>query len=79
MSETEFCGDLVSGSGEVVGGSNFSERFRGLINSYGAGGGGLAVAWVLCGGLRAWLSARSLLMAVLHSLIARRRFGPQTR
>ena len=38
----------------------------------------LAIAWMLCGGLRAWLSARSLLMTVLHSLIARRRFGPQT-
>ena len=38
----------------------------------------LAVAWILCGRLRAWLSARSLLVAVLRSLIARRRFGPQT-
>ena len=27
----------------------------------------LAVAWVLCGGLRTWLSARSLLVAVLRS------------
>ena len=38
----------------------------------------LAVAWVLCGRLRAWLSARSLLVAVLRSSVARRRFGPQT-
>ena len=40
--------------------------------------GELAVAWMLCGGLRAWLSARSLMVAVLRSLVARRRFGPQT-
>ena len=39
----------------------------------------LAVAWILCGGLHAWLSARSLLVAVLRSFVARRRFGPQTR
>ena len=39
---------------------------------------GGACGLVLCGGLRAWLSARSLLVAVLRSLIARRRFGPQT-
>ena len=37
------------------------------------------MAWVLCGGLHAWLSARSLLLAVLRSLIARRRFGPRAR
>ena len=34
---------------------------------------------MLCGRLRAWLSARSLLVAVLRSLIARRRFGPRAR
>ena len=39
----------------------------------------LAVAWMLCGGLRAWLSARSLLVAVLRSLVARRRLGPRAR
>ena len=38
----------------------------------------LAVAWMLFGGLHAWLSVRSLLKAVLCSLIAQRRFGPQT-
>ena len=37
----------------------------------------LAIAWMLCGGLRAWLSARSLLTAVFRSLVARRRFGPR--
>ena len=41
--------------------------------------GGVAVAWMLCGELRAWLSAQSLLMAVLRSLVARRRFGPRAR
>ena len=34
---------------------------------------------MLCGRLRAWLSVRSLLMTVLRSLVARRRFGPRTR
>ena len=88
VSEPEFCIDLVCGFGGIVGESGFSGRFGKLINHYrgwGAGGGGggggagwLAVAWMLCGGLRAWLSARSLLMVVLRSLVARRRFGPQT-
>ena len=31
-----------------------------------------------CGRLHTYLSTQSLLMAMLHSLIARRRFGPQT-
>ena len=39
--------------------------------------GELVVAFVLCGGLRAWLSARSLMVALLHSLVARRRFVPR--
>ena len=38
----------------------------------------LAIAWILCGRLHALLSTQSLLMAMLHSLIALRRFGPQT-
>ena len=33
---------------------------------------------MLCGGLHAWLSAQSFLVAVLCSLVARRRFGPLT-
>ena len=33
------------------------------------------VAWVLCGGLRAWFLARSRLVAVLPSLVARRWVG----
>ena len=55
-----------------------SESLLTIIGGGGGGGRGLAVAWMLCGGLRAWLSARSLLMVVLCSLVARRRFGPQT-
>ena len=55
-----------------------SLAFRGGSEGLLAVVGKLAVAWVLCGGLRAWLSARSLLVAVLRSLVARRRFGPQT-
>ena len=35
----------------------------------------LAIAWILCGRLHARLSTQSLLMAILHSLIARRRYG----
>ena len=38
----------------------------------------MAIAWIFCGRLHAYLSTQSLLMAILHSLIARRRFGPQT-
>ena len=34
MSEPEFCGDLVCGSGGVKGKSDFSERFGKLINRY---------------------------------------------
>ena len=34
ISEPEFYGDLLYGFGEVVGRSDFSERFRGLIECY---------------------------------------------
>ena len=53
-----------------MGKSDFSEQFRKLINRYKE----LAIAWIL----HAWLSTQLLLMAMLHSLIARMRFGPQT-
>ena len=38
----------------------------------------LAIAWILCDKLHAQLSTQSLLIAMLHSLIARRQVGPQT-
>ena len=75
VSEPEFCGDLVCGFGKIMGRSDFSRQFGELLTVME----GLAVAWMLCGGLRAWLSASSLLVAVLRSLVARRRFGPWAR
>ena len=75
VSGPEFCGDLVCGFRKIVGKSNFLEQFGGLVDRCE----GVGVAWMLCGGLRAWLSAQSLLMAVHRSLIARRRFGPRAR
>ena len=74
LSEPEFYGDLVYRFRKNVGNSNFSEHFKKLINRYKK----LAVAWILCGRLHAKLSTQSLLTAMLHSLIARRRIGPQT-
>ena len=56
-----------------VGKSNLSEQFRKRIYRLE-----LALAWIICGRLHAYLSNQSLLMAILHSLIARRWFGPQT-
>ena len=81
-----FCGDLVYGFGGIVGKYSFSEQFVGWEGRWGWGGGGclltvvkeLAMAWMLCGRLCAWLSARSLLVAVLRSLVERR-FGPRAR
>ena len=43
VSEPEFCGDLVCGFGKVVGRSNFSEQFEGLIDRYRRVGCGLGV------------------------------------
>ena len=39
----------------------------------------MAIAWLLCGRLHALLSTQSLLMAMLHSLIAQQPFGYQWR
>ena len=75
ISEPEFYGDLVYRFRKIVGKSNFSEQFRKLISRYKRIG---YISWILCGRLHAQLSTQSLLMARLHSLIARRRFGPQT-
>ena len=74
ISEPEFYGDLVYGFRNIVGKSNFSEQFRKLINRY---------KWIgyspdIMRQTACLVETQSLLMAMLHSLIARRRFGPQT-
>ena len=74
ISEPEFYGDLVYRFRKLVGISNFSEQFRKLINRYKRIGYSLDIMWQTA----CLLSTQALLMAMLHSLIARRRFGPQT-
>ena len=74
ISEPEFYGDLVYRLRKIEGKSNFSEQLRKLINRYKK----LAIAWILCGRLQAYLSVQSLLMAMLYSLIARRLLGPHS-
>ena len=72
ISEPEFYGDLVYRFRKIVGKSNFSEQFRILIKRYKRIGYSLDIM------RQTYLSTQSLLMAMLHSLIARRRFWPQT-
>ena len=72
ISKPEFYGDLVYRFWKIVGKSSFSEQFRKPFIKE------LAIAWISYGRLHAWLSAQSLLLDMLYSLIARRRFGPQT-
>ena len=70
ISEPEFCGDLVYRFRKIVGKSNFSEQFGELINRCGGVGCGLDI-----------MRQTGCLVVnpiMLHSLIARRRFGPQT-
>ena len=69
ISEPEFYGYLLYRFRKIVEKSNFSEQFRKLINRYKE----LAIALILCSRLHAKLSTQSLLMAMLHSSIARRR------
>ena len=74
ISEPEFYGDLVYRFRKIVGKSNFSEQFRKLINRYKRIGYSLDIMrQTACP-----VVSQSLLMDMLHSLIARRRFGPQT-
>ena len=70
ISEPEFYGDLVY----IFGKKLWEKQFRKLINRYKR----IGYSWILCGRLYAKMSTLSLLMTMLHSLIARRRFGPQT-
>ena len=74
ISEPKLYGDLVYRFRKIVGKSNFSEQFRKLINRYKRIGYTLDIMrQTTC-----LLTTQSFLMAMLHSLIARRRFGPQT-
>ena len=70
ISESEFYGDLVFRFRKKC---IFSEQFRKLIYRYKRIGYSLDIMRQT-----ACLVVQSLLMAMLHSLIARRRFGPQT-
>ena len=75
ISEPEFYGDLVYRFRKIVGKSNFSEQFRKLINRYKRIGYSLDIMRQT-----ACLVVNPIIvMAMLHSLIARRRrFGLQT-
>ena len=73
ISEPEFYGDLVYRFRKIVGKSIFSEQFRKLINRYKRIGYSLDIMrQTAC-----LVVNPSLLMVMLHSLIARRRFGLQ--
>ena len=74
ISKPEFYSDLVYRFGKIVGKSSFSEQFRGLVGRYGGVGCGPDVVR-----RAACLDVGPvLLVVVLRSLIARRRFGPRT-
>ena len=74
ISEPEFYGVLVYRFRKIVGKSNFLEHFRKLINRYKRIGYSLDIMRQTV-----FLVVNPIiLMAMLHSLIARRRFGPQT-
>ena len=74
ISEPEFYGDLVYRFRKIVGKSNFSEQFRKLINRYKRIGYSLDIMWQT-----ACVVVNPIIVdGMVHSLIARRRFGPQT-
>ena len=74
ISEPEVYGDLVYRFRKIVGKSKFSEQFSKLINRYKRIGYSLDIMRQT-----ACLVVNPIIfMAMLHSLIARRRFGPQT-
>ena len=74
ISESEFYGDLVYRFRKIVGKSIISEQFRKLINRYKRIGYSLDITrQTPC------LVVNPIIVdAMLHSLITRRRFGPQT-
>ena len=72
--EPEFYGDLVYGIKKIVGKSHFrnnSESLLTIIKEYD-------IIHMLCGRLHPSYLTQPRLIAMLHSLIARRRVGPQT-
>ena len=76
ISEPELYGDLVYRFRKIVGKSNFSEQFRKLINHNKKIGYSLDIMrQTACLVVNPIIA---LLTALLHSLIALRRFGPQT-
>ena len=87
-SEPEFCGDMeVCGFGGIMGWGGvgwggvgvWGLAFQSNLEGWLAVMEELAVAWMLYDGLCSWLSAWSLLVAVLWFLVAQRRFGPRAR
>ena len=73
ISEPEFYGDSVYRFRKIVEKPNFSGQFRKPINRYKRIGYSLDIMrQTAC-----LVSIQSLLMAMHHSLIVRRRFGPQ--
>ena len=74
ISEPEFYGDLVYIFRKIIGKSKFSEQFRKFTDRYKRFGYSLDIMRQTA----RLVSTKSLLMAMLHTLIARRRFGPQT-
>ena len=70
LSEPEFYGDLVYEFKKIVGGADFSDQFRKIIVRYKRIGCGINI--------RAWCLARSRLVALLPSLVARRLVGRRT-
>ena len=74
ISKPEFYGDLVYRFRKIVGNSKFSEQFRKRINRYQI----ISYSLDFMRPTACLVVNQSLLMAMLHSLIARRRFGPQT-
>ena len=73
ISEPEFYGDLVYKFRKIVGKSNFSEQLRELINRYKKIGYSLDIIRQT-----ACLVVNPIIVDSHASLIARRRFGPQT-
>ena len=74
MLEPEFYGDLVHKIKKIMGKSIFSEQLRKLINRYKRiGYNPYVMRQTAC-----LVINQPRLIAMLHSLIARRRVGPQT-
>ena len=69
LSEPEFYGDLVYKFRNIIGKNDFPYHFKKIIVRYIKR---LAITWMFCDRLHAWLLIQSRLTALLTSLIARR-------